>query len=284
MQWNILKKKLDMNSYIYVGQVRHRRFLPKRREFRYSLFMMYLDLAELPEIFNGRLFWSAQKPSLAWFRREDHFGDVNISLDEQVRRIVEERTGVRPKGAIRLLTHLRYFGYCFNPVSFYYCFDASNSKVETIVAEVSNTPWGESHCYVLSPNMNLGDGDLKRFKLSKQFHVSPFMDMDQDYDWRFIDPQQQLTVHMRNNRKEDGRKIFDATLMLHRKEISGSSLALILLRFPFMTGKVIFLIYMQALIMWLKRFTFYDHPKHSQSGGTQSAKSDKHLKTTEAPK
>jgi len=246
--------------------------------------MFYLDLAELPNIFNKRLLWSTKKPSLAWFRREDHFGDAEVSLDEQVRNLVAERTGDRPNGPIRLLTHLRYFGYCFNPVSFYYCFDASDSKVETIVAEVSNTPWGERYCYVLSPSMDIGEGGIKRYRMTKQFHVSPFMNMEQDYDWRFVDPLEKLSVYMRSNRKEDSGKLFDASMLLRRKEITGLNLAFIMLRYPFMTGKVIFLIYLQALIMWLRRFTVYDHPKHSESSDIQLKKSDKDLATTEAPK
>ncbi|MEI2421818.1 DUF1365 family protein, partial [Arthrospira platensis SPKY2] len=105
--------------------------------------MVCLDLAELDTVFRGRWLWSTQRPALAWLRREDHLGDPAHSLDESVRRLVAERTGRRPAGPIRLLAHLRYFGHCFNPVSFYYCYDAAGERVETIVAEVNNTPWGE---------------------------------------------------------------------------------------------------------------------------------------------
>ena len=139
----------NMRSCIYRGHVRHRRFTPVEHAFRYPLFMMYLDLDELPHVLDVHPLWSARRPAPAWFRRRDYHGDAAVPLDEAVRATVAEQTGSRPRGPIRLLTHLRYFGYCFNPVSFYYCFDEEDRRVETIVAEVNNTPWGERHCYVL---------------------------------------------------------------------------------------------------------------------------------------
>ncbi|MBP8912193.1 MAG: DUF1365 domain-containing protein, partial [Phycisphaerae bacterium] len=139
-----------MHSAIYEGTVRHRRFAPVRNEFVYRLFMMYLDLGELDEVFRGHWLWSTRRLNLACLRRKDHLGDPTISIDEAVRLLVAERTGVRPNGPIRLLTHLRYFGHCFNPVSFFYCYDSNDQRVETIVAEITNTPWHERHCYVLT--------------------------------------------------------------------------------------------------------------------------------------
>ena len=139
-----------MNSCIYRGWVRHRRRTPVEHAFSYRMAMLYLDLAELPEVLDGRLLWSARRPSLAWFRRADYLGDTARPLDHEVRDLVEQRTGARPVGPIRLLTHLRYFGYVMNPVSFYYCFDAAGERVETVVAEITNTPWKERHSYVIS--------------------------------------------------------------------------------------------------------------------------------------
>ena len=253
-----------MKSCIYTGQVRHRRFSPTSHEFKYSLFMMYLDLDELPRLFDKHWLWSSRRFSLAWFRREDHFGKPAVRLDESIRQLVQRETGDRPKGPIRLLTHLRYFGYCFNPVSFYYCFDETDSNVETIVAEVNNTPWNEQHCYVLSSKRNEGNTRNKRYRFDKQFHVSPFMEMNIKYDWRFLEPDNQLNVHMENHQKDSNgnSKVFDATLVMKRHSITGFSLAKTLFSFPFMTGKVIVGIYYQALKMWIKKFPFYIHPKH----------------------
>jgi DUF1365 family protein len=158
-----------------------------------------------------------------------------------------------------LLTHFRYFGYVFNPVSFYFCYDPAGSHVETIVAEITNTPWGERHCYVLGPNENRARGTRKRYCLEKEFHISPFIDMDVAYDWRFSEPTSRLAIHMESRRA--GRLFFDATMALRREEISGAALSRVLLRYPLMTAKVIGAIHWQAMKLWLKGVPFYVHPK-----------------------
>jgi uncharacterized protein len=242
----------SMKSALYSGWIQHRRFGPAKNSFRYRIFMSYLDLAELPRLFEKRWFWSARRPALAWFRREDFLGPAQVPLDVAVRDLVGQRTGVRPTGPIRLLTHLRFFGYSFNPVSFYYVFDAGDTRVESIVAEITNTPWNERHAYVLSiAEAGRRTNRAWRFSFEKQFHVSPFMPMDMRYEWCFGAPSQSLHVHMENWR--GGSACFDATLNLRREPMTAGSLARALLRFPLITLKVSALIYWQALKLLVKR-------------------------------
>jgi hypothetical protein len=219
---------------------------------------MYLDLDELPQLFRGRWFWSSSRPALARFRRQDHLGPADRSLDESVRDLVESETGERPAGPIRLLTNLSYFGYCFNPVSFYYCFGRDEESVEYLVAEVNNTPWGERDTYVLSCRETSADASCWHFRPRKKMHVSPFMPMDVDYDWALTAPGARLSVYMANSK--GGERIFDAAMQMERVEISSRTLAGVLLRFPLMTFKVITAIYWEALRLWLKRCPIYVHP------------------------
>ena len=250
-----------MNSRIYKGWVSHRRVAPVAHHFRYRLFMLYLDLAELPRLFDGTPCWSARRRALAWFKRSDYLGAPSVPLDQAVRDLVEARTGLRPAGPIRLLTHLRYFGYCMNPVSFYYCFDASGTRLQTIVAEITNTPWKERHQYVL--DVDPADGKMKQFGFDKDFHVSPFLPMDMQYQWSFSEPVDRLFVHMENFR--NGELVFAATLALVEEPVTRAALLRALASFPLMTLKVISAIHWQALRLWLKRTPVFDHPRPQAS-------------------
>ena len=250
-----------MQSCIYEGQVSHTRTKPVLHRFRYRLFQMYLDLDELPWLFKKRWFWSARRPALARFRRHDHLGDPAESLKSAVAELVLQETGQLPNGPVRLLTNLSYFGYCFNPVSFYFCFDENDESIETVVAEVSNTPWGEMDTYVLPASSSISKGDALRFQPRKHMHVSPFMPMDIEYDWTFALRDERLTVFMANSR--GGERFFNAAMTLQRTEISGWSLARVLTLYPFQTMKVVAAIYWQALRLWLKRVPFYPHPDQS---------------------
>ncbi len=250
-----------MKSCLYIGHIQHRRHTPTANTFRYRIYMTLLDLDELPTLFDRFWLWSARGPALAWFRRSDFHGPADTSLSDAIRNTVAQHTGTRPAGPIRLLTHLRYFGYSFNPVSFYYVYDAADTHVETIVAEITNTPWKQRHCYVLSTQAGCDapiGADQWQWQFDKRFHVSPFMPMNMQYDWRLAAPEQSLRIHMENWR--DGVKSFDATLTLQREPITRRSLARALLSFPLVTLQIITLIHWQALKLIIKHVPFHTHP------------------------
>ncbi|HWD65964.1 MAG TPA: DUF1365 domain-containing protein [Solirubrobacteraceae bacterium] len=236
-------------SCLYEGVVRHRRIEPAK-QFQHRIALAYLDLEELPDLLDGQLV--APSPGLVRFRRSDYHGDPNRPLDSLVRDTVEERTGHRPTGSIRLLTHLRNFGHCFNPVSFYYCLDETNQRLEAVMAEVTNTPWGERHAYVVP-------GDRGSF--GKALHVSPFMGMKHTYTCEAPLPDQEVSVRIRSHRDE--RAVFEAGLELQRRELTRESLRTVTRRYPLATLRVMVLIYLHALGLRLAGAPVFAHPEGS---------------------
>lgn len=249
-----------MKSCIYEGQVSHTRMQPVHHQFDYRIFMMYVDLDELPTLFAKRWFWSASKPALARFRRERHLGSGDLKC--AVKDLVVKQAGFRPAGPVRLLTNFAYFGYWFNPVSFYYCFAEDGETVDAIVVEVNNTPWGEQHCYVESCRSQVSNKPW-RFEVAKQMHVSPFMPMDVHYTWVLKQPAEKLSVFMAN--RTFGTRDFKAMLNLQRKELTSHALAGVLLRYPLQTASTMIRIHWQALRLWLKRVPVYPHPDKAEA-------------------
>ncbi|HVD41118.1 MAG TPA: DUF1365 domain-containing protein [Solirubrobacterales bacterium] len=246
-------------SAVYEGTIRHRRFEPIEHSFRYRLFLMYLDLGELPEVLDPFPLFSARRPAPARFRREDFMGDPDRPLDECAREAVATATGERPVGPVRLLTGLRYFGHSFNPVSLYYCFDQGDKRVDAIVADVENTPWGERHPYVLARGER--QGTVLADDLDKAFHVSPLMGMDQTYSFRASEPGETIAVQIESRPRGEHGKTFDATLNLRRRELSRGTLNRMLARYPAMSLQVVAKIYAQALRLKLKGARYHPHPE-----------------------
>ena len=267
-------------SAVYEGTIRHRRFEPVEHEFGYRLFLMYLDLGELPGVLDRYPLWSARRRAPARFRRGDFMGDPARPLDECARDAVEAATGERPAGPVRLLAGLRYFGHSFNPVSFYYCFDRTGERVEAVVADVENIPWGERHPYVLARGER--EGPVLSAELGKALHVSPLMGMDQTYAFRAGEPGARLAVHIESRPGRAGAppagsgprpagphtaSSFDATLDLRRRELSRPLLAGLLARYPALSLQVVAKIYAQSLRLKLKGARYFPHPEGRKPKG-----------------
>jgi DUF1365 family protein len=238
-----------MNSCLYEGVLRHRRIEPAN-EFRHRVAMAYIDLDELPALLRGRLVKT--RPGLVRFRRSDYHGEASVPLDEAVRETVFAQTGRRPQGPIRVLTNLRSFGHCFNPVSFYYCFDADGEQLQAVLAEVTNTPWGERHSYVISDGVG---------SFEKAMHVSPFMGMDHTYTCRSALPARQLSVSIESSRL--GEMAFEASLVLQRRALTSASLRSLTVTYPFATLRVLVLIYGHAIGLKLAGAKVFPHPGRS---------------------
>lgn len=245
------------SSAVYEGVVRHRRHSPHAHAFRYRMAQLFLDLDEIDRVFAGRWLWSVGRRNLAEFRRSDYLGSAQQPLSDAVRDCAARALGRRPEGPVRLLTHLRYAGYVFNPVSFYYCYEPGGESLDCIVAEITNTPWRERQAYVLPIAAAGKDGKFWTWDFAKSFHVSPFIPMNRRYDWRFSEPGRRLSVHMRVLNEEAAE--FDASLVLERRPLDSASLRHVLCRYPLMTLRVISAIHWQALRLWAKGNPVHTH-------------------------
>jgi uncharacterized protein len=250
-----------MLSGIYEGNVRHRRMVPIAHEFRYGLFMLYLDLDELPWLLKGGFGLSRFRFSPASFCRKDHLGDSTTPLTDAVRSLVRQRTKQPCDGPIRLLTGLRNFGFYFSPLNLFYCFDKEGANVTSIIAEVTNTPWLQKHWYVLWEGNHIGSPNNLLFRHTKDFHVSPFMDMKAEYEWSLSNPEQRLSVSIANYFAD--QRLFDVAMVMHRKELTRSAMIQTLVHYPWMTARITLGIYWQALQLWRKKCPFHPHPQYA---------------------
>lgn len=249
-------------SAVYEGTIRHRRFEPVEHEFSYRLFLMYMDLGELPGVLDPYPLWSARRRAPARFRREDFMGDPERPLAECACDVVQTATGERPAGPVRLLTGLRYLGHSFNPVSFYYCFGPDGRRVEAVVAEVENIPWGERHAYVLDRGDR--EGTVLTEEMEKNHHVSPLMGMEQTYSFRAGTPGERLQIHIESRPEDSETKTFDATLSLRRRELSRPLMLGLLARYPANSLQTVAKIYAQAARLKLKGARYYPHPEGAE--------------------
>jgi DUF1365 family protein len=242
-----------MKQGIYQGLITHNRTSPSKNKFSYRYAMLFLDLDKIKETFDHSWLWSLDRYNLGSFFQKDYFRKTKNLKADLIHHLEKEKiTGI---DQIFILTTPRFFGFCYNPVSFYYCF--KSGQLITIISDIHNTPWNERFAYTHVCKSNTG---THGFKFHKQFHVSPFMPMNIDYDWKFTSPSDVIVISMDNN--YDDHKIFNATLKLKRKAITGIRLNILLLTYPLSPINTIIKIYWNALKLWVKRTPFYSHPKN----------------------
>ena len=254
-------------SAIYEGWVAHQRLGAPRHGFRYRVFLPLFDLDELPELLDPIPFWSARRPAPARFRRSDYLGGPTPSLAGYARDLVQDRVGHRPAGPVRLLANPRYFGIGFNPVSFFFLHGRDDSAVEAVIAEVTNTPWGDRTTYVLDGRSRSADGQIVG-SFRKQMHVSPFQPMGQVYEIEVAEPGEDLRVRIRN--LEHGRPVLNASLELRRRELTPARMVGLLARYPPVTAATLLRIYANALRLWLRGAAYHRHPDRSPTDGSES--------------
>lgn len=245
-----------IESAIYTGTLRHRRHSPKRHEFTFPLFMVLADIDRLHSLMSISQFSSYNRWNWACYHEGDHFGDPALPLRQRIAADAAMHGVDLPIGKIFLLTHLRYLGYNFSPVSFYYCCGESGA-CEAILAEVNNT-FGETQNYWLTPQNRISYGKGQRYRFDKTFHVSPFMPMQQQYDWTFTAPEDKLVVESMNFQK--GELVFDSTLSMERREWTASELRRVLMGYPLLTARVILSIHYHAIRLFFKRVPVVTHP------------------------
>ncbi|NQU49086.1 MAG: DUF1365 domain-containing protein [Planctomycetes bacterium] len=245
-------------SHLFEGKVRHRRYGEKAHRFEYRLGLFLLDLEDIPDLRRTLPWWG-----VAWgprsFRREDYFQPETPCLRQAVLDRVESELGVRPDGAVRLLTQLRSTGYAFNPVSFYFCHDR-DGRLQAVMAEITNTPWRERHVYVLPVDAQTNN-PVHRWTFAKTFHVSPFFGMEQNYHWAIRLHGDSLAVTMWN--EEAGRRVFDASLVGHLSPAHRNQVRRSAWRAPWQGQRLHLAIFWQAFRLWRKRVTFHSHPQVS---------------------
>lgn len=253
---------------LYEGVIVHSRRSPVAHTFHGAIAMPLVDLERLTELRRLWPLWSSRRAAAIRHRREDYGGSHrkdpgDASLAELARDLVTAETGVRPTGPVLLLAHARTWGWLFNPLAVYFCHDRDGVAVAAVL-EVTNTPWGERHRYVVP----LGDGPAS-VSVRKEMHVSPFLEDSLDYEIRVTPPGERFAVTITVRRERE--VLLTAALSLRRRRFDRRGLLRMLLRHPLMTHRVSAGIYLQAARLWRKRVRYVPHPGNGRTARARGA-------------
>ena len=232
-----------MNSCIYNGVVTHKRFKPVKHFLKYKTFSFFIDLDEIEKLDKNNIIFSFNRFNIFSFYNKDH-GDrdgkslKNWVMDNLIKFKISENIN-----KIKLLCYPRIFGYVFNPLSIFYCYQ--DEKLKVIFYEVKNT-FNEQHTYIFKVN----DSNIVTQKCKKKFYVSPFMNMDTYYNFRLLNPDDKLSVSIEQTDKKD--TILNAVQTGERKDFNLKQLVVNFFKYPLMTIKIISAIHFEALLLWKK--------------------------------
>lgn len=245
-----------MSAALYIGDVMHARYAPKRHAFRYRVFNTLLDIDNLDTVHASCRWFSVNRFNLFSFHERDHGPADGSSLRAWTERILQA-AGINPvDGRIELLCFPRVLGYVFNPLSVWYCRD-HDGNLQAVIYEVRNT-FGERHSYVVAPRTGcLQDGETRH--ALKGFHVSPFMPMAMQYRFCVTPPGEHLEVLI-DEYDEDDQHVLRARLRGVRRPLTDAVLLKCFVSIPLMTIKVIAMIHWQALRLYLRGFRFHRKP------------------------
>ena len=232
-----------MNSCIYNGEVNHTRFKPVKHFLNYKTFSLLIDLDEIEQLDKSISIFSHNKFNIFSFYNRDHGDRDGSCLKKCVTSNLKKYKIEGNISKIKILCYPRIFGYVFNPLSIFYCYE--NEKLKSIFYEVKNT-FNEQHTYIFK----IKDGEEIKQKCKKKFYVSPFMDMETFYNFKLIDPNQRLSVMIKQTDAEG--TVLTATQTGDKKEFNFKQLLINFFRYPLMTLKIISSIHFEALLLWKK--------------------------------
>lgn len=252
---------MTLRSSIYVGSVMHRRLEPRMHHFRYRAFWFLLDLDELTELSNKLRWFSRNRANVFSLYDTDHGDGSQTPLRVQIESQLNDAGIDLSGGRIDLLCMPRTLGYCFNPLSIFFCYRA-NAELAAVIYQVHNT-FGERHSYVIPVEEQKAAHHQRCRKL---FYVSPFLDMDMRYDFRVTGPDERIAVGICAS--SSARPVLNAVLTGVRRDLTDRNLLFVFLKIPAVTFKVMAAIYWQALHLWVKGMRLRRRPLPPEQAST----------------